>query len=388
MEEQVIQILYSKARRRLSAMSKSMLIVAMLTPALPVEAATVTTIHTFGNELDGSTPVGGLTQANGMLFGLARSGGAFGQGAIFKVDPTTNQVTIVYNFTGGADGGAPTGGLVNVSGTLYGTTDGGGTGRWGTIFKYKISNRKLEAIYSWNFRNEPSGLTHDGQYLYGVTRYGGDFGLGILYKVSLETGTVSALYSLSWDTTGSVPASPPVIVGSSAYGTASGGGTDSNGTIYKINLLTGKGLYIHSFERNNGSFGGVIKVGSVLYGTTARGGPGLSGTIFTLDTKTELYSDIYAFDPGPKGVPVSGLSYYGGRLYGTTCGNTGVVYEYKLLKSVISNMLPIGDGSIAYCSSAPPAIVRNKLYGTTESGFRPDGSGVAVSVGTVFAVGR
>jgi hypothetical protein len=32
----------------------------------------------------------------------------------------------VYSFQGGADGAYPTGGLIDVAGTLYGTTAGGG----------------------------------------------------------------------------------------------------------------------------------------------------------------------------------------------------------------------------------------------------------------------
>jgi uncharacterized repeat protein (TIGR03803 family) len=42
--------------------------------------------------------------------------------------------TIVYSFTGGSDGGLPSAGLINVGGTLYGTTEGGGAHNDGTVF--------------------------------------------------------------------------------------------------------------------------------------------------------------------------------------------------------------------------------------------------------------
>jgi hypothetical protein len=47
----------------------------------------------------------------------------------------------MYSFNGNADGAFPDGALINVNGTLYGTTSqGGGTGRYdnfgcGTVFK-------------------------------------------------------------------------------------------------------------------------------------------------------------------------------------------------------------------------------------------------------------
>src|ERR1700743_1263199 len=44
--------------------------------------------------------------------------------------------TVLYNFTGGTDGGTPAGDLLlDEQGTLYGTTVHGGTGRLGVAFK-------------------------------------------------------------------------------------------------------------------------------------------------------------------------------------------------------------------------------------------------------------
>jgi len=46
---------------------------------------------------------------------------------------------IVYSFAGGSDGATPTAGLINVSGTLYGTTgDGGGSNNYGTVFSIAL----------------------------------------------------------------------------------------------------------------------------------------------------------------------------------------------------------------------------------------------------------
>jgi uncharacterized repeat protein (TIGR03803 family) len=76
---------------------------------------------------NGAGPAAGLlTDAAGNLYGTAESGGASYHGTIFKVD-TTGRETVLYNFTGGVDGGYPEGNLtMDKQGNLYGTTFAGG----------------------------------------------------------------------------------------------------------------------------------------------------------------------------------------------------------------------------------------------------------------------
>ena len=53
-------------------------------------------------------------------------------GTVFSVT-TTGEEKALYRFAGGADGYQPDAALIDVNGTLYGTTYYGGKG-WGTIF--------------------------------------------------------------------------------------------------------------------------------------------------------------------------------------------------------------------------------------------------------------
>ncbi len=56
-------------------------------------------------------------------------------GVVFKLD-TTGQETVLYSFTGGADGGNPSSGVIrDAAGNLYGTTSNGGKGFTGVVFK-------------------------------------------------------------------------------------------------------------------------------------------------------------------------------------------------------------------------------------------------------------
>jgi len=69
------------------------------------------------------------------LYGATNSGGASGAGVVLKLDTAGNE-TVLYNFTGGADGGYPSGGVVRDStGNCYGTASGGGASGSGVVYK-------------------------------------------------------------------------------------------------------------------------------------------------------------------------------------------------------------------------------------------------------------
>jgi uncharacterized repeat protein (TIGR03803 family) len=56
---------------------------------------------------------------------------------VFSYTTKTAAFKTLYNFQGGADGGFPVSPMINISGTLYGTTNAGGTYNTGTIFSLK-----------------------------------------------------------------------------------------------------------------------------------------------------------------------------------------------------------------------------------------------------------
>ncbi len=96
-----------------------------------------TILHSFtGDATDGAEPYAAVVQdSQGNLYGTTYYGGTSGMGTVFKLDSAGNE-TILYNFTGGSDGGNPYGGVVlDPSGNLYGTTTGGGKYDLGTVFK-------------------------------------------------------------------------------------------------------------------------------------------------------------------------------------------------------------------------------------------------------------
>jgi uncharacterized repeat protein (TIGR03803 family) len=104
-------------------------------PSSPGGAWTETILHSFAGGVDGANPTAGLAiGSDGALFGTTYSGGSSNEGTLFALSPPgtpggTWTEDILYNFTGGSDGGNPQGGLVIGAGeVLYGTTYSGGSG--------------------------------------------------------------------------------------------------------------------------------------------------------------------------------------------------------------------------------------------------------------------
>jgi len=89
--------------------------------------------------VDGDGPVAGLTNKKNKLYGTTLQGGSDNQGTVFSIDSNTGTEQVLYSFCGlanCADGSEPYTSLIEVKGTLYGTTFKGGNGS-GTVFSLK-----------------------------------------------------------------------------------------------------------------------------------------------------------------------------------------------------------------------------------------------------------
>jgi len=99
-------------------------------------------LYSFAGPPDGSGPFGNpdLLNVNGTLYGTTHDGGTPHEGTVFTVT-TSGQEAVLYSFKypvkGHADGTHPDSALINANGTLYGTTDTGGANGCGTVFKLK-----------------------------------------------------------------------------------------------------------------------------------------------------------------------------------------------------------------------------------------------------------
>ncbi len=114
-------------------------------------------LHGFGGGSDGAHPVAGLINVNGTLYGTTSDGGSGGCdggcGTVFSVT-TTGTEKVLYNFGGGSDGTYPLASLINVKGTLFSTTYYGGANDDGTVFS--VATTGAEKVL-YNFGGDSDG---------------------------------------------------------------------------------------------------------------------------------------------------------------------------------------------------------------------------------------
>jgi uncharacterized repeat protein (TIGR03803 family) len=259
---------------------------------------TETVLYGFTGGSDGEWPYAGLVlDTAGNLYGTTLDGGASGSGTAFKVVPKTKKETVLYSFTGsGGDGAYPFAGLVrDSSGNLYGVTVAGGTSGYGTVFKVAKTGKET-VLYS--FTGGADGgypiygyLVRDSAgNLYGTTEIGGTYGYGTVFKVSAK-GTETVLYSFTGGADGGEPISGLVRdAKGNLYGTTFEGGSNSCqgytgcGTVFEVSAK-GTETVLHSFDYSDGAapFASLLRdAKGNLYGTTFYGGSSAAGTVFKL----------------------------------------------------------------------------------------------------------
>jgi len=182
---------------------------------------------------DGASPFGGLIQASdGNFYGTTDEGGAYGYGTVFRITPG-GTLTVLYTFTGGADGLAPSGSLVQASdGYLYGAT---GT----TLFRMTLDGT-LTTLYTFTGGSDgfsPNSLFQAGDgNLYGTTAYGGANNMGTIFQLTLG-GAFTTLYAFSGpDGQYPIGAFSQAMDGA-LYGATQNGGQGGAGVVYRMTGL-------------------------------------------------------------------------------------------------------------------------------------------------------
>ncbi len=151
---------------------------------------TFTTLHVF-DWADGAQPLSAPIQGlDGNLYGTTSNGGPSGNGVVYRISPS-GLYSIVYAFSGGADGSSPRGGIIwGSTGNLYGSTYSGGDSGWGTLFEVTTSG-SLTTLHEFSGRidgGSPDAAlleTSPGVFV-GSTESGGSRGFGTVYKLVIR----------------------------------------------------------------------------------------------------------------------------------------------------------------------------------------------------------
>jgi len=364
-----------QTRHQLALVFFVLIIVAVLVTA--AHAQTYTVLHSFaGAPYDGLLPEAGvIMDASGNLWGTTEGGGAQNFGTIFRLAPDGTMKS--YSFRGTPDGRYPESGLLLYKGSLYGTTTEGGDYNFGTVFKLDRINH-LTVLHSFTGGDDgatPSaGLVRDAAgNMYGTAGGAGANGVGVIFKLDVN-GIFSVVYAFTGGTDGSYPNSTMALdTAGNLYGTTTKGGTShcalsGCGTVFRLNPAGNETVLYRFLGKSDGAVPlGVIKVANNLYGTTLSG----SGTIFELTPGRGL-ATLYNFtDPREGTNPEANVSAGNHSLYGTTVTGGandffGTVFQLDANGMKTLHSFNGSDGRVAYAPLLVDAA--GNIYGTTSFG--------------------
>ncbi|MGB8909780.1 MAG: choice-of-anchor tandem repeat GloVer-containing protein [Candidatus Cybelea sp.] len=349
-----------------------------------------TVIHRFGAHRDGAVPLAGLVNVRGTLYGttITSSGTEcyVGCGAIFRVT-TDGTEAMIHRFSG-TDGETPAASLIDVDGTLYGTTENGGYGcsdgafrGCGTVFSVTTSG-KLRVLY--RFMDPPDGnfprasLINVKGTLYGTTSSGGEQNYGTVFRIT-RSGRERVLYSFGGylGRDGADPEAGLINVGGVLYGTTASGA--QGGTVFSV-TLSGKEKVVYRFgshiDDGKGPHG-LVNLNGTLYGTTFSGGKYNNGTVFSVTTSGKE-KVLHSFTGVADGLyPFAGLVNVNGTLYGTTYAGGSSSYGEGIGGGTVFSIQASGTHRVLYAFGGPPDAsfpeaslvdVSGKLFGTTAGG--------------------
>jgi uncharacterized repeat protein (TIGR03803 family) len=389
---------------------------------------------------DGAFPSGRMRfDSAGNLYGSTGAGGSSGPcssegpgcGVVFKLAPNSGggwTESVLYRFTGGADGILPSTGInFDAAGNIYGTTNGGGGtscnngGGCGTVFKLTLAAGVWTESIVYRFMGvsdgffPASGVIFDAAgNLYGATEQGGTScvvageletsGCGAVFELTPTSGgfTESVIYAFRSGADGNSPSADLVFdnlgpTGSLYGATFEGGGSGCSGggcgTIFK--LTPGSGGWtesvLYAFKGGTDGqdpFSRLIFSNGVLYGSTQVGGTGSTnplcvlngcGTVFKLASTSKGWTEsvLHRFtgtdgeNPGTLIMDSSG-NFYGAAGQGGV-GGLGTIFELSHSSTAWTNtVLHNFDTFDGENAGVPAAGVifdgAGNLYGVTEIG--------------------
>jgi uncharacterized repeat protein (TIGR03803 family) len=294
-------------------------------------------LYSFGyQDQDGSNPFAGVVFGpDGLLYGTTSDYGAYGYGTVFSLQPPASACksflcpwleTILYNFTGGADGGYPGYGklVFDQAGNIYGTTDLGGSQGEGVVFKLSRSGSGWTESAIWSFINGSGGTPLSGVIfdsagnLYGTTP-------STVYELSpTQSGwsettlstNVGGAGGLTWDAHGDL------------FGMTGNGNQGGDASVYELTPQNGgwTSSVLYDFGELYFAPAAAPTFDSQgnLYGPLPTYPQQGFGEIFKLTPSGDqwIYSPYHQFTGGSGGAgPVGAVVFdANGNMYGTTAG--------------------------------------------------------------------
>lgn len=264
----------------------------------------------------------------------------------------------------------PSGNLLAVGTTLYGTTGLGGPNAESSVYSVNRDGTGYNVLHSFYgstgiIPNE--GLTVADSKIYGTTLSTIGGSPGTVFSSNTDGSEFQTLHVFSAspeDSDGWKPNGNLAVVGSTLYGTTISSGINGLGTIYSMNL-DGTGYKIlHSFSNSDGwaPNGGLTAVGSKLYGTA---GVIDSGSIFSMNLDGSGFQTITTFNPSDVGFDFSlegGLTAVGSTLYGSLTSFIGSKNDGAIFSITVPESNPLQQCGILMAAWAGAMLFRYFLH--------------------------
>lgn len=332
------------SRRASRSVSRTLMIcIVVLLATAAWSASTGKLIYSFAGGLDGEyTDTELVRDSAGNLYGTSVQGGMYGGGTVFQVTPGGVH-TVLYNFTGGADGGEPYKGVtLDAQGNLYGTavTGGGGSCEGGCGVVFKVTNSggswtesAIHAFTGSDGSGPGSPVAIANGYVFGTTPTGGAYGMGVVYQLKADGSGdwhFHVIHTFTGGADGGGGSAGRLFIDphGNLFGVCTVGGVNGFGTVYEMSPNQGSWqfmtLYAFKDQPDGASpYSSVTfdKAGN-LYGTTYYAGANDQGTVYKLTNSNGTWTEsvLYSFKGGKDGAaPISGLvADSAGNFYGTT----------------------------------------------------------------------
>lgn len=373
-------------------------------------AGNETVLHAFDGQTGGSGPQGApVFDAAGNLYGVTEAGGGLFEGVIFKLDPAGN-FSVLYNLPGQSRAGL----TVDAAGNLYGTLFVDST-NFGSVYKFDTAGN-FTTLHSFGSSptdgvNPTARVTLDSAgNIYGTTENGGSGQHGTVFKID-TAGNYSILHNFSGPDGESMEGGVTLDGAGNIYGTTFDGGANGVGTIFKIDAA-GNFTSLHSMDCGVGCqpLGELVRDASgILYGVTISGGSFGLGSVFKSDALGNV-TQLYAFTnavtdgnrPGASLFQDSAGVLYGTTLSGGSASNDGTVY--KLVTAVpfsnlsakldissagfdLNGSFTLGAGRTINPTTQPLTLRVGTYTVTVPAGsFRAGAKGTFTFVGTINGV--
>lgn len=356
-------------------------ILGLVSLAAAAETTKLTVLHSF-NLTDGHLPRCRLVEGpDGKFYGTTIYGGTFEYGTVFSITPS-GTLTTLHNFSSAndpqEDGSSPNGLILEPSGDLLGTTQRGGAGGLGTVFRITPAGDLTPlATFDGNLGGQPFAPLvrgSDGAY-YGTTISG--VGPGTVFRIGAD-GAFTSIVQLPFDGLQGADIRASVTEGPDGrfYGTTYVGGAASGGTIFAVSPQ-GALESLHSFQYagdplgNNPAAELLLASDGAFYGTAYWGGAGC-GTIFRMTASGSL-TVLHAFNCSQEaGGPAGLIEADDGKFYGTASFSSNAAIHgsiYRIASDGTYETLHFFDRTDG--RSPAGGVVQGSdgnFYGTTEDG--------------------